>query len=80
MRNSYEVRQDGKAWVAELLGAGGIEAKIYAVSEKQAHFLAQQEWPQAVSPGKYNKAKDAEYYSREGFAYRAKMDKSGDRK
>lgn len=76
MRTNYEVSGSGTEWKVELHGTSGVLQTIEAASEKQAHFLAQQEWPDAMTPHEHQKMLDNDYYSREGYAYRAKMQRT----
>lgn len=70
--------KDGnEAWLVHVTGGANTRpvAVITAKSEKQAHFLAQQAYPKALSPAKLDAKMDAYFNSKEGQLWRAKHGK-----
>ena len=71
----YEVTGSGREWVAHVICDNNLIEEISAVSEKQAHFLAQERYPEAKTPAETDKEFWADYNSAEGKSWRAKNKK-----
>lgn len=74
----YEVSQqpDG-SWLIEYFQGSNVVGGQPAVSEKQAHFLAKQAYPGIKSPAERERDFNADYYSKDGFAYRKQHEAVG---
>ena len=66
----YHVQQQGDGFVALVFQGSNVIEEILAVSEKQAHYLAREEYPEARTPAEENARWRAEYDSPEGRAWR----------
>jgi hypothetical protein len=66
----YEVQGAGDGTIAVIFQGNNILDEIPAVSEKQAHFLARESYPDAQTPAQRNLAANADYNSRAGRAWR----------
>lgn len=71
----YEVTGKEKNWTATVFDGSNIITEIEAVSEKQAHFLAHQEYPEAKNPIETDKEWSKQYNSAESKSWR-KMNKT----
>lgn len=68
----YDVTPCNGSFKVEVFGGAGLVACLPAKTEKQAHFIAKAQHPEAVTMREHMKILDKHYYSAEGRAYRAK--------
>lgn len=73
----YEVQGAGRDWKAIIFQGSNIVEEIEAVSEKQAHFLAHEYYPEAKTPAKTHAELMKQWHSAEGYQWRARNRKVG---
>lgn len=71
--DSYSIEGSGNEWKSVIWQGHNIVDTLEAKSEKQAHFLAKQKYPEALTPHAHDKLADKEYDSPEGRAWRRKQ-------
>lgn len=69
----YHIKREGDKYLACIFQGTTEIAVIEAKSEKQAHFLAKQEYPEAKSPAEQYQEFMKDANSAEGKRYRAEM-------